>query len=337
MTEARQKRIGKRSLIFATIVSLVSVGSATISTVAWFQLTYVNKVTYSKASIVTTASNLEIEISTYAGNTIDGSAHQATGLNYWDVPFDGYLDDLSYNGYTSAPFYKLTWGSGQVGTSADSTENCSISAGSTYGFYLFKLTFKNDSTSNFIYVYLGPNSSLVAADNTTASSKAALCERVAIRTTASLGKNISYWVPNRNSGAMMLGRYQWSGASAAYGLASIYKGAPETTSTTENQRSPVNRYIPIEPEVWDTWSDTSPNIVHYGSFGNVTEGNTNCQDGQFVCRVPKKVDATKGSYSVYVLMWAEGTDEACTTAALLGHTTLNLEFIALSKQLWPAA
>lgn len=328
---AKKRLFGSKGpLIYATVVSLICVMSASISTFAWFALTYVNEIAYSSATIQTTDSNLDIEISTdYSGDTISGNPRQASGMNYWDVSFSGYLDDLSYNGHQNTPFYKLTWGGegGVVNSTATGATSYGIGAGSSGHFYLIKVTFKNQSTSAPLYVYLGSKSKLNAASNTTANNNAALCERVVFRdasTAPNLGKNLCYWVPNRPSGAQMIDNATWTNATTAYGLAGYYKGAPEELD------SPVNH------NKISTWS-LAPNVVHYGDFTDVTEGSTLCAAGQFICSVPAKVGNTVGSYSIYVVMWAEGTDAACTSAALSGATSLNLEFVALSKQLWPTA
>lgn len=309
----------KYSLLFATFVALFSICTAGVSTFAWFALTYANKMAYGSATIQTTDSNLQVAIQSYAGATIDGSAHQAEGINYWNVPFSGHLDDLSYNGNGNEPFYKMTWADDAVGVTATAKTGCGIATGATNGFYLFRLRFTNSSATNTIYVYFGPNSSLVAANGDSSSTNAALCERVAIRDLD--GKNVSYWIPNRASGARMLNGSTWTGATKAYSLNGCYIGDPSVATGPINSKRP------------SAWGVNSPNVVHYGNYASISEDSTNCQPGQFVCSVP----ANNGMTDVYVLMWAEGTDAACTTAALSGATTLNLEFVALSKQLWPSA
>ena len=324
---------GKGLLIFSVFVSLAAVFTASFSTYAWFQLAYQNNMSYSTATIETTDTNLLIEIdNSYSGRTINRPT-SISGINHWELQFNSYLDDLSYNGNPFTPFIKIDWAeggllSGGIGSEAESAARCGIATGKTNGFYLFKVTFTNDSASSDIHVYLGSGSSLTKAVDDTASTNAALCERVAIRTTDAQGKNISYWIPNRNSGAMMVGYSEsaltWTDAvTPVYGLANYYLGAPEKAN------SPINRNRPAS---FDT-NNRYPNVVHYGDFNDITEGSTNCDVGQYVCTVPH---GNPNTYSIYVVMWAEGTDLACNSNALSGVTKLNLEFVALSKQVWPA-
>ena len=308
----------KYSLIFATFVALFSICTAGVSTFAWFALTYANKMAYGSATIQTTDSNLQVSIQSYDGSTIDGSAHQAEGINYWDVPLAGELDDLSYNGKLQQPFTKLTWAEDDVGGVATAKTDVAINSGRANRFYVFRVGFTNSSDTNTLYVYLGSQSSLVAADNREASSKAAQCERVVVRETASQARTIAYWVPNRASGAKMVGSSAWTGATLEYSLANCYVGDPAAAD------SPINSNRPT------AWGSDYPNVVHYGAFSSLSEESDACDDGQFICSV-----SANSTYNVNIAMWAEGTDSACTRAALSGVTTLNLEFVALSKQLMP--
>ena len=320
LSPAAKKKI---ALVGSVLMLVTTLSTMAVTTYAWFAARFVATVTHNKATLNTTNANLAVAISSYGGATI-GTSHQASGMNYWAVPFEGSLDDRSFNGHASSPFYKLSWTT--VNTTASGATACGIS--SKDGFYLFKLTFTN-SGATALYVYLGSGCRLTASDGnttgTTASGKAAKCERVAIRTTEASGHNLSYWVPNLNSGAQMIGSSAdaagWTGATTAYSLGSISKGSPEDSGS------------PVNGRILSSWSDAGvTNVVHYGAFSSLTEASTNCAAGQFVCQV-----AAGGTYDAYVLLWAEGTDANCTTEALSGATSLNLEFVGLSKQLWPAS
>lgn len=337
MKIATRKKIAFLASIFMLVVSLSTMA---VTTYAWYRAQFVATVRHNKATLTTTNANLAVAITSFAGDTI-GTSHQAAGMNYWTIPFDTSLDDVSYNGQSSTPFYKLAWADGEVGTTATSATKVALNTGGTNGFICFKVTFTN-SGSGPLYVYMGSGCSLRAADGnttgTTIDGKAAKCERVVIRDVAN-GKNLCYWVPNQASGAQTISSNDdgtgWASSSLAYNCNGWANGKIQIGSVDDvgspsnaNTGSPVNK----SGRMPAGWISHTTSVVHYQGFSEVTESSTSCATGQFLCEI-----GAGSNLAIYVALWAEGTDEYCTSAALGGATHLNLEFVGLSKQLWPAA